>query len=386
VLLDFVLAGQREDRDELRKERSGLNVESLMEQRRIADLKAKTDRMLADCDLLILPRWTLLNAARGEAIPNRLYRLDDAQVAAIKDFIKAGKPVLALFGPPNEPANRMMMDPSAGPDRLENLFTDLGFKLPRQAVLFNVESKAFAERRGNLLVMGANVEVPPVQFDWPAGAGQTLAQEARAESLKPNPIRQSLDLLARSLGKGQSLDLRLRNPRPVYYEPAKGTPLTFAPVFMMTDPASWNEDQPFATREHTPRYEPPKDNDPAKGTVEAKRRGPFPIGVAAETTLPAAWYTDKDAKPAKVRLAVIGHGGLFVDNTLSPVKEKLFLDTCNWLLGRDDLLTKDEAHWEFPRVALSDHEQHLWQWGARLGLPLLFAFLGCVVLLVRNLR
>jgi hypothetical protein len=385
VIVELMLGGQREERDELAKERAGLNVESLMEQRRIADLKAKTERMLADCDLLILPRWTLLNAARGEAIPNRLYRLDDAQVAAIKDFLKAGKPILALFGPPNESPNRMMDSLGTGPDKLEQLFTDLGFKLPKQTVLFNVESKSFAERRGNLMIMGTNVEVPPVQFDWPAGAGQTLAQEARAEALSPNPVRESMRLMARGLGKGQSLELKIRNPRPVYFEPAKGTTLAFDPVFMMTDPACWNEDQPFPSRERTPRFEP-KADDPAKGTVEAKRRGPFPIAAAAEVSLPAAWYTDKDAKPAKVRLAAIGQGGLFVENVLPPVKEKLFLDVCNWLLGRDDLLTKEEAHWEFPRVVLADNQQQMWEWGTRLGLPLLFAYLGFVVLLVRRLR
>ena len=35
---------------------------------------------------------------------------------------------------------------------------------------------------------------------------------------------------------------------------------------------------------------------------------------------------------------------------------------------------------------MSDYEQTLWLWGARLGLPLLFAYLGAVVLLLRRLR
>ena len=72
--------------------------------------------------------------------------------------------------------------------------------------------------------------------------------------------------------------------------------------------------------------------------------------------------------------------------SLSPAKEKLFLDVCNWLLGRDDLLTRDNQVWQYPRVALGTNEQALWLWGTRLGLPVLFVYLGLVVLLVRRRR
>jgi hypothetical protein len=387
VILELELNSAREERSALATEKAGLSVESLAEQRRITDLKAKTERMLAECDLLVIPRLTLLNVARGDLIPNRVYRLDDAQVAAIKDFLKAGKPVLAMLGPPNEPRERAMMDPQAGgPDKLEDLFGELGFSLPKQAVLFNVESKSFAERRGGLLIMGASVEVPPVRFDWPPGAGRPSARElTAAENLPPNPIRESMRLTTQGAGRDGGSDLRLRHPRPVYYEP-KEKHEPFDPVFLMTDPASWNEDQPFPTRERTPRFEPPKDSDPAKATVEEKRRGPFPIGVAAEVAVPAAWSAGSTSQPGTARVAVIGHGGIFVGSSLSPVKEKLLLDTCNWLLGRDELLTKDEARWQYPRTALTEKQQKLWQWGGRLGLPLAFAYLGLVVLLVRRLR
>jgi hypothetical protein len=388
ALLELFLGQAREEQSDLKRELAGLSVENLEEQRRISDLKAKADRLLADCDVLLVPRMTLFNVARGEAIPNRVYRLDDAQVAAIKDFLKAGKPVLFCFGPSAEPPERMMMSPlPPGPDKLEDVLAELGIKMSRQTVLFNVESKSFAERRSGLVILGATVEVPPVTFDWPAGAGQRLAQAARLEEEKPNPIRESMRLTARSLGKGQALDLRLRHPRPVYYEPAKGgTPSPFQPVFMMTDAASWNEDQPFPSRERTPRFELPKDNDPTKGTLDEKRRGPFPIAVAVETTVPSSWYPDQGAKPAKVRVAAIGHGGVFMGTTLPTIKEKLLLDTCNWLLGRDDLLTKEENPWQYPRVALTEEQQKLWQWGTRLGLPVLFVYLGAVVLMVRRLR
>jgi hypothetical protein len=382
ALRDFLLSQQREDRSAIAKEQAGLKVESLEEERRIADLRAKANRMLADCDLLILPRMTLFNVARGEYIPNRVYRLDDAQVEAIKDFLKAGKPVLALFGPPNEPASRA--EPPEGPDKMELLLGELGIRLPNQTVLFNVESKSFAERRGGLLVLGANVEMPPVEFNWPAGAERTWVR-APVKEQKDNPIRRSMALTARGLGKDESLDLRLRHPRPVYYDP-KAPPLAFQPEFMMTNAASWNEDQPFPTRERTPRFEPPKGRDPAAGTLEEKRRGPFPTAVAIETALPQAWYGDAKTKPATARVAAIGHGGLFIGNTLSPVREKLLLDVCNWLLGRDDLLTHDTQTWRYPRVEMPASRQTLWEWGTRAGLPALAAYLGIIVLMIRRLR
>jgi hypothetical protein len=380
ALMDFLLTQQKEAREETLKEKKGLSADTLAEQRRISDLRAKTSRLLADCDLLIIPRMTLFNVARGERIPNRVYQLDQSQVDAVRDFIKDGKPVLICFGPTNEPAGQMDQFNTPN-DKLEDDLAQLGIKLGKQTILFNVESKSFAERRGNLMIMGANVEVPSVEFDWPAGADQIPGQAAA--SSKPNPIRESLRLTARSLGKNQSLDLRIRHPRPVYYTPTAGSSLAFDPTFMMTNAASWNEAQPFPTRERTPRYEPSKSETLGKDS-DKSRLGPFPIGVAVETNVPKDW--DKDAKQAKVRVAAIGQGGVFIGKTLPPAKEKLLLDVSNWLLGRDDLLTKGNDPWQYPRVVLGDTQQALWQWGTRLGLPILFAYIGLIVLMVRRLR
>jgi hypothetical protein len=83
---------------------------------------------------------------------------------------------------------------------------------------------------------------------------------------------------------------------------------------------------------------------------------------------------------------VIGQGELFVGNELSPPRERLFLQTANWLLGRDDYLPQAEHPWSYPRIALSPSEKSIWLWGARLGLPVLFAYLGWVVLLARQVR
>jgi hypothetical protein len=407
----------RKELEGLRKEREGVAraEDSLAEQRRNSDVRSKTARVLDDADLLILPRMTLFNAARGERIPSGLYRLDPAQVEAVRDFVRAGKPVLLCLGPANEPPGRP--DPDAGPDALEDLLRQLGLRLGGQTVLFNVEGKAYAQQRGGLVIPGTNVEVPPLRFDWPPGTGVPTARAVTGEDNRVNPLRQSLRLTARALGKGQALDLRLRNPRPVYYDPvAPRLPLAlgawavapdaglpaglpwgglfladrptraagFPPEFLMTDAESWNEGQPFATRERpTPRYEPPKPDQAAADPYEKKRLGPFPVGVAAEVT---DWYATRSAEPPTARVVVIGHGGVFLGPTLSPAREKLLLDSCNWLLGRDELLTREGTPWHYPRVALDARAHALWQWGPLLGLPVLFGYLGLVVVLVRRMR
>ena len=75
------------------------------------------------------------------------------------------------------------------------------------------------------------------------------------------------------------------------------------------------------------------------------------------------------------------------DAKLTPAREKLLLDTCNWLLGRDDLLTSDTPTWRYPRLeGLDARQKELWLWGAWLGWPVLFAFLGLVVLMARRVR
>jgi hypothetical protein len=188
-------------------------------------------------------------------------------------------------------------------------------------------------------------------------------------------------IMAHSLSK--DLDLHLRHPRPVYFDGKSSSP--FDPVFMICSEASWNDDQPFPSRERTPHYEPSKD-DPNKGTLDEKRRGPFPVGVAVETMTPAAWYAEGGGKPVPVRVAAIGQGGLFVGAELSPTREKLLLSTCNWLLGRDDHLPRDDRPWSYPRVNLEPQQKELWRWGTFLGLPAVFAYLGMVVLLVRRMR
>jgi hypothetical protein len=388
--LERSLTDQQALRKERLEERSKLNLDSLAEQRRMSDMRAKLTWALADCDMLIIPRLTQRNVARrNENIPNWIHRLDDTQGEVIRDFIKSGKPVLFCLGPWNDPPERGPTPSGAQPDRIEQMLGQLGVKLPAQTILFDTDIEAFASRSGSPFGGKSRVEPPSVEFEWKPGAGRPLRGHP-APDRPEHPIRQSMKLVARSLsvdaqGKSMLADLRLRHPQPVYYDAPAGSDLKFDPSLMMTNSASWNEENPFPTPQRTPKYDPPK-SDPNKGTVDEKRRGPFPIAAAFTAKLPADWYSDKNAKPADVRLVVIGSGGIFNGTELSPAREMLLLDSCNWLLGRDQELALREEPWKYPRVDLSPRAIELWRWFAWVGLPGLFAYLGFVVLLVRRVR
>jgi hypothetical protein len=385
TLMKALLTQAEEERKETLTEKSHVNVDQATEQRRMTDIKAKLSRILASCDLVIIPRMTIRNVIIGDRIPNAIYRLDKAQTEAIKSYLGAGKPLLACLGPSSEhPSDQMReMQMGGGADDLEAFLAQVGIKLNKQTILHNAESKSFAERRTGLLVSGTSVDIPPVEFEHLGTRGKTITAEAQPD-LPPNPIRASMDITENSLGR--KLDIKLPNPRPVYFEPPAGQKLAFEPEFMVTSAATWNDDQPFPSQKRTPRFEPPKADDPTKGSFDEKRRGPFPIAVAVEVPVPATWSDNKEAKPTMVRLAVIGSGSIFVGQTLSPAREELLLDTCNWLLGRDDLLPKSNVVWKFPRVPLIERDKTLWRWTGWFVLPGLFAYAGLVVLLLRRLR
>jgi len=249
-------------------------------------------------------------------------------------------------------------------------------------VLYPSDGKALAERRMNLLRPPGAVDVPPVDFTSTTDA-MTTPWRAKKEEFAPNPLREGMRVTARSVGT--AFNLAVRFPRPIYYEPPAGTTPEYEATFLLS-PMGWNEEQPFATADRRPRYTPPSPNDPSNGTIDARRRGQFPIGVAVETPLPTAW--GKEVKGKSVRVAAVGQGELFVGTDLRPPQERVLLQTVNWLLGRDDYLPHDENVWSYPRLALrpEDSDHKLWLWGTRLGLPVLFAYLGFVVLLFRRLR
>lgn len=425
ALREFMQLQERERGEVLKQLDQVPNQERLAEARRMADVKAKFSKLIGDADLVVVPRITLRNAVIGDRIPARLYRLDDAQTSAIKDFMKAGKPVLALFGPGNEPPDRRGPAPT-GPDSMEALFAQLGILFGNQTVLFNSESKAFSQRRASLLATGTEVEIPSLYFEPPKSKTRNTLDTTTEANHKPNPIAQSMKIVAGAAGSTDKLEkLKLRHPRPIYFVPVRGPASTVA-EFLYTDAESWNEADPFPTREKTPRYELTKPDDPKRDTRDEKRRGPFPIGIAIETTVPSEWrdehrplvaeaalltagataepetapylvsaqalmptdqYKPADYEATKLRVAAIGHGGLFTGPTLSPAKEQLLLHTTNWLLSRDERLPHDDQpRWQYPRVQLSERRAKFWRYGTLFVMPAAFGMLGALVLLVRKYR
>lgn len=398
----------------------------LAELRRSTDIQPKLEQILSDCDLLIVPRHTWISIPDENYIFPRAYALTDGngfdgpflkskQAEVIKAFMKRGKPVLACLGPNFErPFDRDPRDPLPpgyseksgaleGPlDEFESLVGECGVELGRQVVLFDDEETSFeAARVGEELRGTSKAKLPPVQFVPVPEFGGT----------RRNLIRDALQSIRESVGR--PLDISIRHPRPVYVRPGMESSLTASP-FLFTSPRSWNESFPFGTgRDDIPRYESAGDKDPNKGTREAERRGPFPIGVAVETRVPIDWYrkeykadygalravygTGDLASPAvrriveeqkrQLRLAVIGQGGVFSGKELAPPTEKLLLYSCNWLLGRPEKLPRAELPaWSYPRVELSKSERFYWRWGTFLGLPLFFGYVGLLVLLVRRVR
>ena len=535
ALFEQQIEEARKGRALLVKEQRTLNVDELAERKRIADVETKMKQLLADTDLLILPRFTFLNLAKSpeEVISNKAHKLDDAQLRAIKSFMKAGKPVLFLLGPVNEKRDIPEPPGGGGDDRLEPALVELGIVMPKQTILYAKEMSEFNERKAGIL-SGRELKLPPPLVDWLPGTGE-VAKYAGPNGI--NPIRESLRMTALSLldrkdtpaarvarknlqtvltvdfkdvrladllaslkksvdekiarekdekeiavkekaeedktdeekadkplrfrvladpplsddmkvslkasdatvrsildqlsaatgfgwyvdsnpesgdrdgeivirkyadgiergykfGIGKTLaDLQIRHPRPVYpllsADIGKTNAALFdeSAVFLMTDDETWNENQPFVSeKREVPRYQQSGDSDPRKGTIEEERRGPFPIGVAVERKIPADWYEDKSATPAKTRLSVLGSGGIFVGAKISPIREKLLLDVSNWLLGRDDLLARSAGVWSYPRVELTPKEDKLWFLGVQFGLPLLFMYLGVLVWFVRRMR
>lgn len=394
-------------RKEIEAERASLDLETLAEQRRNTDLKGKMEQLLADCDVLLLPRPSLYDVVSDDDknLPLWLHGLDREQVEAIKAFMKAGKPVLFCLGPSSE---RPGQGPDGKPDPVPAGFTatdgidtiikELGYRLNKQTVLFDAEEVAFGERQGGGLTGGTEVKVPPLVLSWPAGTGYPPALRRPADKAD-HPVRMSQWLASRGLGRAQRedprLQLRLRHARPVFIEADKDHPERFRQQaeILMTSADSWNEDQPFATENSTPAFKSAtgaKQEKPAlEDALMERRRGPFPVGAVAEEKLPEAWFGKDEKQPGFVRSAVIGEAWWLIGPTLDPARERLVTDLFNWLIGRDDRLARrpgEESVWEYPRLEWSAEKAGLWRNGLEFGLPMLAAFVGFTVLLYRRLR
>ena len=296
-----------------------------------------------------------------------------------------------------------------GTDDLDKLIADRGIELGRDTILYDPESKAFAAIKSGRQLGGSAKDIPPLVF---------METGPDAGMAKPNPVGAAIRLTSRSVD--QKLDLQLHSPRPVYLGLGWQDRVSYAAEFVFTSPDSWNEERPFLSADprgrisYTPRYEPTLDSDSKAGTRMAERRGPFPVGVAVESRIPAAWVNEDynreelaaaalvpvdplysalvTAASAKLdrptqRLVVFGSGNIFAGSKLEPAQEKLLLHSANWLTGREDRLPRaDLPAWSFPRVAMTDREKTLWQFGTLLGLPLVAVYLGLMVTMLRRLR
>jgi hypothetical protein len=383
-----------------------LTDERSREDQKVPEVKVKLARLLAEVDLLVLPRVTLFNAATGSGLHPSLHALSKEQAETVKEFMKKGKPVLACLGP---------VSWSRGPvkeatDDIEKLLSERGIELGQETILFDSEARAFAGRRAGAQLGGAGVaEIPPLTIvDVPA----ELPGKA------PNPIGSAVRLTGRVVE--QKLDLKIRALRPVYLANGWQDRLPFAAEFILTGTDSWNEEKPFPLADqrgrvtYLPRYDPTPATDPKRNTHAAERRGPFPVGVAVESKVPAYWfdeaYTRYESGAAVLnpwsgpwaasltaaaaqldrpnqRLVVFGSGGVFGGKTLEPAQEKLLLHTVNWLTAREDRLPRQsEKEISYPRVAMTDREFTLWQLGTAVGLPLLAVYVGLMAMMFRRLR
>jgi hypothetical protein len=398
----------REERDNVAKDLAGLSSDKLSEQKRLKDLRAKLARNVADVDLLVIPRLTRLQTGDTIVSPS-FHDLEARQAQAVRAFLEQGKPILACVDPTNMRAEGRTADRATKPpDDLEKLLAELGILLGKRTVLFNVEKRAFAGRDDGMVRISKPLQVPPLRVERAARTFQEELQQSAYTRLREpvaalgvagenplfalpflrladrphpaNPVRESLRLADRE--SGRRLNLRARFLRPVFIDPLKSRRMTTDPEVLATSAASWDDEQPFSTTiRPVPRFEPPALDDPDQGTLEARRRGPFSVGVAVETRLPPSWGVQRT-----VRVAALGQAALVTGAELSPGQERLLLDTCNWLLGREEHLAKPAAEWSYPRVPMDEEERRLWLLGARWGLAEMFAFLGLVMLLLRRLR
>lgn len=400
-----VKEAEAEQREAEAKVKAAQADERTVQDRRIADVKAKLTRLVSDVDLLIVPRHTLVNVSIRTGVPPGIHQLDKKQVEVVKEFMKAGKPVLACLGSVSTRTGA-----PAEADGFEKLLRDRGIELGRDTVLFDAERKALASARaGGQIGGGGPTNIPPLVFAEGAPAGTDAA---------PNPIATALRHTGRTVE--QKLDIKLFAPRPVYLAEGWQSKLRFAGEFVFTAPTAWNEEKPFPTSDqagritYLPRYDPTPSDDPKRNTRAEERKAAFPIGVAVESKIPAAWVkedyereegaaallapldgtfavglsvaAEKLDRPTQ-RTVVFGSGHLFSGPRLEPPQERLLLHSVNWLTARDDRLPKaDVPEWKYPRVALSDTARNLWRFGTLVGLPLAAAYMGLLATMRRRMR
>ena len=188
---------ERRTADERVKE--AMKDERPLQDRRIADVKEKLTRILADVDLLVIPRFTVEDATEGPDVAPAIHRLSKEQVEVIRSFMARGKPVLACLGPitpaltrrPGESAEdfdkRLQSALAEATDGFDHLIAERGIELGRDLVLFEGEARAFASRRaGKQFGGGTPTDIPPL----------TLTATPDGLHVAPNPVAAATRLTA----------------------------------------------------------------------------------------------------------------------------------------------------------------------------------------------
>jgi hypothetical protein len=398
----------KEELDKITHDLASISDDVIEQQAKETDLAAKMSRILADCDLVVVhrpPIWPYGYNDNGS-----LQRLDDFQVRVLRDFLKSGKPILACLSPvvtqPRIPAlPGTPPETATGPDNFEQLLSELHIQLGKHALVYPTQtvekgSDPFQAEEREVPVLDFRSELKPEGHSASEGPRLGLPSFLGKTPEDDNPLRKALALTGRAWGG--ELDLRYRFPRAVYYLPPqrkKEKPLPNSPEFLWTQATAYPTEDP----ENISRYVP-REKLPTEDARDDMRQRAYPIGVAVDAEIPADWRGIGERSARKARVAVIGTGQAFTDLELPGPRAKLLLDTCNWLLGREDLLgikgpgtekpresestlMPDLPTWEYPRLSRLDKaEKERWQWAMGLGLPMLFASLGIGVLLSRRVR
>ena len=153
--------------------------------RREPNIKARMKAILADCDLLILNRLTVMSLSDRRAIPAGLHNLSKDQAAVIQDYLAAGKPMICCFGAADVGQRQQRPDEPTGPDDVEKLIRRLGIDLGPQIIVTDVEYQAMASRQSS--PFGTSTEPPSVIVDGPK------------PGVTPNPVGAGFELSNRSL-------------------------------------------------------------------------------------------------------------------------------------------------------------------------------------------
>jgi hypothetical protein len=426
----------KDKREELAKSEAEYEVllkdDRAVENARNPDVKAKMQEQLRECDVLILPRLTSMQLS-GRAIPGWLHSLIKDQADVVRDFMKAGKPVLFAMGPtvadppePNENSN----------DDIEKMLARLGIDLGADAIITDAELKATPDSDDPFAVPADTLQLDTgLRFDI-TRQGVTANRITGAYLAAGHSVDAQLDAqkkattestLGKLVEKKRILFKVARNGgyRSIVVSPAVAAKLAYDPEILHTVEKSWNETKPQKEDGYVPTFDPPKPDDPKKGGREDEVMKSYSVGVALETTVPAEWnapvlgvekyFSDAglmaptasafppglatattetpdilNTKPEKtLRVIVFGHGGLFIGKSLDPGRETLLINSVEWLLNRQDRMphdTPDNEKWRYPRVALTPEKINLWGVATRGAMPGLAVFCCIMVLMIRRLR